>query len=92
LDYAQGIKTLSADNCKIIVDDLGYYDEPYFSDDDLILGQTKRDFIKGGGVLVSAAGNNAGASPNIYVFSGTMNLQVVEVQGQDEELSEFPNG
>jgi hypothetical protein len=32
--FADGVKSLKANGCKIIIDDLGYFGEPYFTDED----------------------------------------------------------
>ncbi len=72
---ADAIKSLKAKQCKIIVDDIGYPDEPYFSDEDPILGSAIRDFIQNGGIYVSASGNDnfSPSNPSGYdMFSGTL--------------------
>jgi hypothetical protein len=57
-DLADGIVALKNDGCKVIVDDLGFLDEPFFTDEDNKLGSAIRSFISGGGIYVSAAGND----------------------------------
>jgi hypothetical protein len=73
-DFASGIEALAGApyNAKVIADDLGYFDEPFFQDG--ILAQAI-DTVEGEGVAYfSAAGNNQ-ETPSYYnttaVFNGT---------------------
>jgi len=55
-DFANGIEALAAAGAKIVVDDVGYYDEPFFQDG--IVAQAI-DKVEGQGVAYfSAAGND----------------------------------
>jgi hypothetical protein len=89
LSGAQGIKSLKASGCKIIVDDLGYYSEPYFTDEDDTLGAAIRDFLNNGGTFISAAGNENRSiynDPRGYsIYSGQTSVGV-------GNLLVFPNG
>jgi hypothetical protein len=56
LSMAEGIRKLAAAGCQIIVDDVGYLDQPFFQDG--ILAQAVNEVTASNGVLyVSAAGN-----------------------------------
>ncbi|MDE2138363.1 MAG: S8 family serine peptidase, partial [Gammaproteobacteria bacterium] len=56
-DFASGIETLATQGAKVIADDVGYYDEPFFQDG--IVAQAV-DKVEGNGVAYfSAAGNNS---------------------------------
>lgn len=56
-DMILGIRALKADGCRIIVDDLSWSDEPKFEDGPI--AQEARAFVNGGGVYVTACGNDA---------------------------------
>jgi len=74
---AAGINALKNNGCKIIVDDYGYLDEPYFTDEDNSLGAAIRSFTSGGGVFVSAEGNDNYDlnNPDGYrIYSGVTNF------------------
>jgi hypothetical protein len=59
-DFANGIGTLAANGAKVIADDLGYFDEPFFQDG--IVAQAI-DAVEASGVAYfSAAGNDANAA------------------------------
>jgi hypothetical protein len=59
-DFANGIITLAGAGAKVIADDLGYFDEPFYEDG--IVAQAI-DTVEGNGVAYfSAAGNNADSS------------------------------
>ncbi len=76
--FANAVKTLSSNGCKIIVDDVGFLNEPYFTDEDDTLGAAIRNFLSSGGTFVSAGGNDNYSiynDPDGYsVFSGTTNI------------------
>lgn len=58
--FANGILALAASGAKVITDDLGYFDEPFYQDG--IIAQAI-DTVEGNGVAYfSAAGNNANSS------------------------------
>ncbi len=59
-DFASGIGALAGAGAKVIADDLGYFDEPFYEDG--IIAQAI-DTVEGNGVAYfSAAGNNANSS------------------------------
>jgi|GEM_PF-5497281 len=89
LDMANIINTLSTSSqCKIIVDDIGFYkDEPFFEDGDV--SQAIKNFQTNGGTYVSAAGNDA---QNMYSCSQpsiktTGNKKWVQFTGSDTALT-----
>jgi hypothetical protein len=55
-DFATGIGKLASAGAKVIVDDVGYFDEPFFQDG--IVAQAINAAAAGGVVYFSAAGNN----------------------------------
>ncbi len=59
-DFAQGIQDLANKGCKVIVDDVGYFDEPFFQDG--IIAQSVDAAKKKGVAYFSAAGNNGNTS------------------------------
>ncbi len=58
-DFAQGIVDLAKAGCKVVVDDVAYFDEPYFQDG--IISQAV-DLVKGNGVAYFSAAGNQGFS------------------------------
>jgi hypothetical protein len=56
-DFADGILALAAAGCKVICDDVSYYDEPFFQNG--IVAQAIETVEAEGVVYVTAAGNNA---------------------------------
>jgi len=56
-DMVAGIGDLATAGCDIIVDDIGWSDEPKFEDGPI--AQEARAFCTGGGVYVTSAGNSA---------------------------------
>jgi len=73
-DFANGILALAAAGCKVIVDDVSYYDEPFFQNG--IVAQAIQTVEAEGVTYVTAAGNNAGNgyqatwTPGSGVFDG----------------------
>ena len=56
-DFARGIEALQAAGCQVIVDDLGYANEPFFQPG--IVAQAVDKAVSRGVVYFSSAGNNA---------------------------------
>jgi hypothetical protein len=56
VDFADNIRALRDAGCTIIVDDYGYFIEPYFQPS--IVDQAITDFVQGGGIYLSSAGNS----------------------------------
>ncbi|MDI6766408.1 MAG: chitobiase/beta-hexosaminidase C-terminal domain-containing protein [Bacteroidota bacterium] len=76
-DLADGITALKNSLCKVIVDDFGYFNEPFFTDEDELLGAAIRNFISGGGTYVSAGGNDNYDIENLKgysIYSGVTNF------------------
>jgi len=59
-DFAQGIQDLANKGCKVIADDVFYFDEPFFQDG--IIAQSVDLAKKNGVAYFSAAGNNYNSS------------------------------
>jgi hypothetical protein len=55
-DFANGILALAAAGCKVICDDVFYYDEPMFQNG--VVAQAIETVEKQGVTFVTAAGNN----------------------------------
>ena len=72
-DFAQGIQDLAKIGCKVIADDVAYFDEPFFQDG--IIAQSVDAVKKNGATYFSAAGNEANASyESIYRASNAAPL------------------
>ncbi|MBD2700199.1 S8 family serine peptidase [Spirosoma sp. BT702] len=56
LDFAQGILDLAAAGCQVIVDDVSYFDEPYFQDG--VIAQAVDQVVNSGVTYFSSAANN----------------------------------
>src|SRR5262249_41109368 len=56
-DFANGILALAAAGCKVIVDDVGYFDEPFFQNG--VVAQAIKTVEAEGVTYVTAAGNEA---------------------------------
>ncbi|HEY1769497.1 MAG TPA: S8 family serine peptidase [Chthoniobacterales bacterium] len=69
-DFANGIGLLQAAGCKVICDDVGYYDEPMFSDG--VVAQAVDKATALGSTYFSSAGND-GNSGWTGTFSGVAN-------------------
>ena len=57
-DFANGILALAAAGCKVIVDDVSYFDEPFFQNG--VVAQAIQTVEAEGVTYVTAAGNDAG--------------------------------
>jgi hypothetical protein len=57
-DFANGILALAAAGCKVICDDVSYFDEPFFQNG--VVAQAIQTVEQEGVVYVTAAGNDAG--------------------------------
>jgi hypothetical protein len=66
LSFANGILALAAAGCKVICDDVSYFDEPFFQNG--IIAQAIETVEKEGVVYLTSAGNNAS---NAYQSSWT---------------------
>jgi len=56
-DFANGILALAADGCKVICDDVSYFDEPFFQN--AVVAQAIQTVEAEGVTYIVAAGNNA---------------------------------
>jgi subtilisin family serine protease len=77
-DFASGIGALAAAGAKVIADDIGYYDEPFFQDG--IIAQAINAANAKGVAYFSAAGNNASLS---YENSAASSSFVTAGSGQN---------
>jgi hypothetical protein len=68
-DFANGIQELANAGCKVIIDDIGYFDQPFFQDG--VIAQSVDNVKANNGVTYfSAAGNSADLSyENAYLAS-----------------------
>ncbi|MBC3784341.1 putative Ig domain-containing protein [Spirosoma utsteinense] len=66
--FAQGIIDLAAAGCKVIVDDIIYFAEPFFQDG--IIAQAADQVVAAGSAYFSAAGNQARSSYQAAYKSG----------------------
>ncbi len=80
-DFASGIGILQADGCNVICDDIGYYDEPMFSDG--VLAQAVDKATAAGAVYFSSAGNDGNSG-----YTATYNPQTNNATTQALLLSE----
>lgn len=67
-NFAQGIRDLEAIGCDVIVDDVGYLDQPFFQDD--AISQAVNEVSNRGVFYVSAAGNTGTRSYETAFDSG----------------------
>jgi Subtilase family len=71
-DFANGIQQLANIGCKVIIDDVGYFDQPFFQDG--IIAQSVDNVKANNGVAYfSAAGNSANASYESAYKASTFN-------------------
>ncbi len=68
-DFAQGIEDLQAAGCRVIVDDVIYFDEPFFQNG--IVAQAAEKVVSRGSAYFSSAGNQAQQS-YASVFHGSL--------------------
>ena len=80
--FATGIQALANAGCKVIIDDIGYLDQPFFQDG-IIAQAVDKAKTNNGVAYFSAAGNSGAISyeyayqPSTYKpFSGTANSQI----------------
>jgi subtilisin family serine protease len=75
-DFADGIKALAAKGCNIIVDDLGYFEDPFFQDG--LLSQAVEEVSKKGVMYFTSCGNftNRGFEAAYKEFSVTDGQQI----------------
>jgi hypothetical protein len=59
-DFANGIKALAAKACNVIVDDISYFEDPYFQDG--LVSQASDEVTQKGVLYFAAAGNNSNKS------------------------------
>lgn len=79
-DFANGILALAAAGAQVIVDDVLYFDEPYFQDG--IVAQAVDTVVSQGVTYVSAAGNQARQSyEGAFVDSGLTGPVGSEIEG-----------
>ncbi len=69
-DFAQGIIDLKNAGSRIIVDDVGYFDEPFFQDG--VIAQAVDTVVAGGAAYFSSAGNSARQSYDSTFRPGTV--------------------
>ena len=78
-DFANGIGALAAAGAQVIVDDLGYFDEPFFEDG--IVAQAINTVEANGTAYFSAAGNDGG-TPSYQNLSPVFNT--IEGPGSEQ--------
>jgi len=55
-DFASGIRELNASNCTVIVDDVGYFNQPFYQDG--VITNAVDDVVDDGAAYFSSAGND----------------------------------
>jgi Tryptophan-rich Synechocystis species C-terminal domain/Subtilase family len=84
-DFANGILALAAAGCKVIVDDVGYFDEPFFQNG--VIAQAIQTVEAEGVTYVTAAGNEASNgyqaawNPTSGLFHGTTLIDAEDFGG-----------
>ena len=89
-DFAQGILELREEGADVIVDDIGYLDEPFFQDG--VIAQAVDEVVADGAVYFSAAGNSANNSYEAkYQDSGVDTVDLTFLTGTPFELTNLHN-
>jgi hypothetical protein len=86
-DFAQGIRDLAAAGASVIVDDIGYYAEPFFQDG--VVAQAVDEVTAQGVAYFSAAGNDGRQS---YEAPFRRSGFVVDLGAGPEEFHDFDPG
>jgi hypothetical protein len=85
INFANNIRALAAAGCDVIVDDVGYFNEPFFQDG--VIAQAVDDVVASGVTYFSSAGNNANNSyQGTFVDSG----QLGPIQGRLHDFDPGP--
>ena len=89
--FAQNIRDLFAAGCRIIVDDITYFDESPFQDG--VISKAVRDVCAGGALYFSSAGNSGNKSDNSAgTWEGDFVDGGVATQGRGGRLHSFGAG
>lgn len=89
-DFAKGIIALADDGAKVIVDDVGYFSEPWFQDG--VIAQAVKTVAARGVTYFSAAGNNGRASYESFFLPVSGVTRLADFRGAqlgDYELHNF---
>lgn len=85
-DFASGIETLANKGAKVIADDLGYYDEPFFQDG--LIAQAIDTVATEGVAYFSAAGNDQ-ETPSYYNTTPSFSTKATSGANAGEMLLNF---